>query len=74
MLEIIKPYVSRLTAITVDYSRAESADNISKLCTTLGIDAKSADEPLDKVLEDITEDTIAFGSLYFIGEILNIVQ
>ncbi|MCR5271405.1 MAG: bifunctional folylpolyglutamate synthase/dihydrofolate synthase [Lachnospiraceae bacterium] len=72
MLEIIKPCVKRLTAVTVDYGRAESAENIASLCRKLGMNATASNEPIESILNGITEDTIVFGSLYFIGEILGL--
>lgn len=72
MAQIIKPIASRVFTVTVDYSRALQASALATSLNKIGFDAASCgsfDEAL-KQAKTYNEKIIVFGSLYFIGEIL----
>ncbi|MCR5469100.1 MAG: bifunctional folylpolyglutamate synthase/dihydrofolate synthase [Lachnospiraceae bacterium] len=71
MLKIIKPYIRHLTTVSVDYGRAESASVLAEECKKLSIPADASEKTIKTIMGEIKEDTIVFGSLYFVGDIMN---
>ncbi len=72
MIAEMLPLAIDFTTVTVGSDRSLSAKNLAECIAKKGIPAYSKDS-LEEALEDITknrqEKTVAFGSLYFIGEI-----
>lgn len=72
MIEVLLPLAIDFTTVTVGYSRSLEAKELAECIAAKGVKAVSK-ENLDEALLDLTterkEKTIAFGSLYFIGEI-----
>lgn len=72
MIEVLLPLAIDFTTVTVGYSRSLEAEKLAECIAAKGVKAESR-ETLDEALSDLKkerkEKTIAFGSLYFIGEI-----
>lgn len=72
MIEVLLPLAIDFTTVTVGYSRSLEAKKLAECIEAKGVKAESK-ESLDEALSELTkergEKTIAFGSLYFIGEI-----
>ena len=72
MIEVLLPLAIDFTTVTVGYSRSLEATKLAECIAAKGVKAESR-ESLEEALADLTkerkEKTIAFGSLYFIGEI-----
>ena len=72
MIEVLLPLAIDFTTVTVGYSRSLEAEKLAECIASKGVKAESK-ETLEEALLDLTkerkEKTIAFGSLYFIGEI-----
>ena len=72
MIEVLLPLAIDFTTVTVGYSRSLEAKKLAECIVDKGVRAESR-ESLDEALSDLTKErkhkTIAFGSLYFIGEI-----
>lgn len=72
MIEVLLPLVIDFTTVTVGSNRSLSAKKLAECIMAKGVKAESK-ETLEDALLDITKErktkTIAFGSLYFIGEI-----
>jgi dihydrofolate synthase/folylpolyglutamate synthase len=72
MARIIAPKAKRIFTVNVEYSRALQARELADSVSSLGIEAKAFDS-YDKALaaaKGYNEKIVAFGSLYFIGEVL----
>ncbi len=73
MARIISGQASRIFTCTVDYSRALQADELAVALQAEGVkEAKSFDsfEEALEAAQQYSQKIIAFGSLYFIGEVL----
>jgi dihydrofolate synthase/folylpolyglutamate synthase len=72
MAKIMAPIARRIYTVTVESDRALQAKELAKAIGELGIDAKSCDSYQDALNQALLEDEriVAFGSLYFIGEVL----
>jgi len=70
MLKGLTQYIDLLTTVTVDNERALQAEDLARECARIGIRATTYSGDVTQLIEEISEDTIIFGSLYFIGEIL----
>lgn len=70
MVEVLLPLALDFTTVTVESKRALQAEVLAAYIQKRGVSAKCASifECL-KMEKDWTEKTVAFGSLYFIGEI-----
>lgn len=72
MIDELVPLAIDFQTVTAKSSRALVADELAKCIRTKGIPASSC-ESLSEVLSpengDVVHKTVAFGSLYFIGEI-----
>ncbi len=73
MARIVKPIASRFFTVTVDSNRALEAESLSEAIKNIGCEAKALPDYKQaiKLAESYEEKIIVFGSLYFIGEILN---
>ncbi|SFH64787.1 dihydrofolate synthase / folylpolyglutamate synthase [Pseudobutyrivibrio sp. OR37] len=72
MARIIAPKAARIFTVTVDSARALQARELASSIASLGCEAKacsSFDEALEQA-KGYKEKIIAFGSLYFVGEVL----
>lgn len=71
MVEDLLPLASRFTTVTVDSSRALQAKNLADYIERKGVPAECGALPdcLEEPWVKKEERTVAFGSLYFIGEI-----
>lgn len=72
MIAELLPLAIDFTTVTVGYSRSLESEKLAECIRAKGVKAESK-ASLDEALSDLTmerkEKTIAFGSLYFIGEI-----
>ncbi len=73
MAHIVMPIASRFYTVTVDYSRSKQADTLAEELRDIGADAQSCDSYNHAVdlASTYNDRIIAFGSLYFIGEIIH---
>lgn len=72
MIAALLPLALDFTTVTVGYSRSLEAEQLAKCIRKMGVVAASKAslaEALAEVTEARKEKTIAFGSLYFVGEI-----
>lgn len=72
MVSLLLPLALDFTTVTVESSRALQGEELAACIRSHGVPAvckKSLEEALPKSEEKRKEKTIAFGSLYFIGEI-----
>lgn len=72
MIQVLLPLAIDFTTVTVGYSRSLEAEELAKCINRKGVKAKSArslEEALAELEDGRKEKTVAFGSLYFIGEI-----
>lgn len=72
MIRELLPLAEDFTTITVESERALQAKQLAECICKMGVRAECADELLPLLLPengDAKKKTIAFGSLYFIGEI-----
>ena len=72
MARIIASKAKRIFTVTVDYSRALQAKELAESVGSLGIEARAFDSYDEALAEakSYDEKIVAFGSLYFIGEVL----
>lgn len=72
MAKIMAPIAQRIYTVTVESDRALQAKELADAIGELGIDAKSCDSYQDALNQALSQDekVVAFGSLYFIGEVL----
>ncbi|WP_033153391.1 bifunctional folylpolyglutamate synthase/dihydrofolate synthase [Pseudobutyrivibrio ruminis] len=72
MAKIMEPIAQRIYTVTVESDRALQAKELADAIGKLGIDAKSCDSYQDALNQALLQDEkiVAFGSLYFIGEVL----
>jgi dihydrofolate synthase/folylpolyglutamate synthase len=72
MAKIMAPIAKRIYTVTVESDRALQAKELADAIGELGIDAKSCDSYQDALNQALSQDekVVAFGSLYFIGEVL----
>ena len=72
MAKIMAPIAQRIYTVTVESDRALQAKELADAIGKLGIDAKSCDSYQDALNQALSQDEkiVAFGSLYFIGEVL----
>ena len=72
MARIIASKAKRIFTVTVDYSRALQAKKLAESVGSLGIEARAFDSYDEALAEakSYDEKIVAFGSLYFIGEVL----
>lgn len=70
MVEEILPYAEDFVAVNIDNSRALQAKDLAEFINSRGVKADCVDS-VEKALKTLRADTknLAFGSLYFIGEI-----
>lgn len=72
MIEELLPLAIDFTTVTVKYSRSLDAERLAECIRKMGIAAESR-PTLEAAMEEVSElrkeRTIAFGSLYFVGEI-----
>lgn len=72
MITELLPLAIDFTTVTVDYSRSLEASKLAECIERRGVRAECR-ETLEEALRDLTKErkakTVAFGSLYFIGEI-----
>lgn len=72
MIEELLSLAIDFTTVTVGYSRSLGAEQLADCIRKKGVPAKSA-ESLEDAMAEVTKErqakTIAFGSLYFVGEI-----
>lgn len=75
MMQLILPYADRVSTVTPDSERALMADELASYIRKNGVEAHSIDS-VEKVLDSLSYEkkNIAFGSLYFIGEIKKIFE
>jgi len=77
MIGELLPLAIDFTTVTVGYSRSLEAEQLAECIRKMGITACSK-ESLGAAMAEVTEKrkekTIAFGSLYFVGEIEEIFQ
>ncbi|MCR5194937.1 MAG: bifunctional folylpolyglutamate synthase/dihydrofolate synthase [Pseudobutyrivibrio sp.] len=74
MAEIIKPITNRIYTVTVDSDRAMQARELAKSLEALGMEAlacPSYERALDQA-KSFKDKIIVLGSLYFIGEVLDV--
>lgn len=72
MIAELLPLAIDFTTVTVGYSRSLDAEKLAECIRQMGIEAeskKSLDEAMSEVKNTRKTKTIAFGSLYFVGEI-----
>ncbi len=72
MIAELLPLAIDFTTVTVRYSRSLEAERLAECIRKRGIDAKgkaSLEEAMAEVTKERKEKTVAFGSLYFVGEI-----
>ena len=72
MVECLVPLALDFKTITVEYARALQAEKLAECIQKKGVQARSETEITDCILpENLSKNhrTVAFGSLYFIGEI-----
>lgn len=72
MIAELLPLAIDFTTVTVGYSRSLEAEQLATCIRELGVAATgkaSLEEAMEEVTKDRKEKTIAFGSLYFVGEI-----
>lgn len=69
MIQIMAPIIKDVVCMTVENKRALQAAQLVSLIQKKGIPAVSSTKSVEVVLRETREDTIVFGSLYFIGEI-----
>lgn len=77
MVEELLPLALDFTTVTVEYERALQAEELAKCIREKGVPATSVEELSICLALDFTKDehkTIAFGSLYFVGEVEAIFQ
>lgn len=80
MIQTMYPIAASFRTVTVENKRALQGDKLASLIQGDGVEAsaytnlKAALEDAMKEAEEKGEKTIAFGSLYFIGEILKLWQ
>lgn len=77
MIQELLPLALDFTTVTVGYSRSLEAVELAACIREMGVKASSKPslkEAMDEVTEGRKEKTIAFGSLYFVGEIEEIFQ
>ncbi len=73
MAKIMAPIADRFYTVTVESTRALQANKLAESIESLGITAKAL-ESYEQALNEATKQdskVIVFGSLYFIGEVLN---
>ena len=70
MVEELLPYAEDFVAVNMDNSRALQAKNLAEFINSRGVKADCVDS-VEEALKTLRADTknLAFGSLYFIGEI-----
>lgn len=70
MVEEILPYAEDFVAVNIDNSRALQAKDLAEFINSRGVKADCVDS-VEEALKTLRADTknLAFGSLYFIGEI-----
>lgn len=77
MIAELLPLAIDFTTVTVGYSRSLEAEKLAECICTMGVSA-TAKETLAEAMEEVTRarsaKTIAFGSLYFVGEIEEIYK
>ena len=73
MTQIIAPVAARIFTVTVESDRALQAKDLAAAITNIGIQSASCDSYQSAIEEakKYEQKIIAFGSLYFIGEILS---
>ena len=77
MIAELLPLAIDFTTVTVGYSRSLEAEKLAECICAMGVSA-TAKETLEEAMGEVTRarsaKTIAFGSLYFVGEIEEIYQ
>jgi len=77
MIEVLLPLAIDFTTVTVGYSRSLEAEELAECIRRQGVVA-TAKETLSEAMKEVTSarkaKTIAFGSLYFVGEIEEIYK
>ena len=77
MIAELLPLAIDFTTVTVGYSRSLEAEKLAECICEMGVFA-TAKETLAEAMEEVTKarsaKTIAFGSLYFVGEIEEIYK
>ena len=68
MVEEILPLAESVTTVTPDSSRALQGETLAEYIRSFGIYAENTEQMQEAFLQ-IRDKTVAFGSLYFIGEI-----
>lgn len=77
MIAELLPLAIDFTTVTVRYSRSLEAERLAECIRKMGVKAAgkaSLEEALKEVTKERKEKTIAFGSLYFVGEIEEIYK
>lgn len=77
MIQELLPLALDFTTVTVGYSRSLEAEELAECIGKMGVKASSKvslKEAMSEVTDERKEKTIAFGSLYFVGEIEEIFQ
>lgn len=72
MIQELLPLALDFTTVTVGYSRSLEAEELAECIGKMGVKASSKaslKEAMSEITEERKEKTIAFGSLYFVGEI-----
>ena len=73
MAQLIRPVARRIFTVTVDSDRALQAQELARVLQEKGIEASSCPDYQVALQQAVTypEKIIIFGSLYFIGEVLD---
>ena len=77
MIAELLPLAIDFTTVTVGYSRSLEAETLAECIRQMGVTAvsrASLAEAMTEVTKARKERTIAFGSLYFVGEIEELYQ
>lgn len=77
MIAELLPLALDFTTVTVGYSRSLEAEQLAECIRKMGVTAASKEslaEAMAEVTKERKERTIAFGSLYFVGEIEEIYK
>ncbi|MBR1571231.1 MAG: bifunctional folylpolyglutamate synthase/dihydrofolate synthase [Lachnospiraceae bacterium] len=72
MMSIMKPIARRFITATVDYSRSKQGQDLAEELKAMGCEATCREDFADalKLAMEYNEKIIIFGSLYFVGEVL----
>ena len=77
MIQELLPLALDFTTVTVEYSRSLEAKELAECIEKMGVKAScraSLKEAMSEITDARKEKTIAFGSLYFVGEIEEMFQ